>query len=88
MRADAKLTREEALRAADLKSQGWSLAQIQAKYHPDASLMCLSRAIKEVGESFARVEESRRTGDVSGLGCTEAVIALTAWRPKPKLEEK
>ena len=80
---EKKLTAEEMLRAADLKSQGWKLSQIQAAINPDASMMVFSRAITEVREAFARIEHYRQTGDASGLSCVEAVIALQAWQKPP-----
>jgi hypothetical protein len=74
---ETKLSGEEKLRACDLSRQGFTLEEIRAELlRWDVSLMCISRAVHDVADIFARIERARQSGDYSGLNVTETVVAL------------
>jgi hypothetical protein len=81
---ERKLSFEDILQAADLKSQGLKLWEIIGLLSLPVSIMTLSRAIRDAVAAQQRVAHARETGDCSGLTSIEAVIAITSWQPQQK----
>lgn len=72
----SKLSGHEKLAAHEYRRQGLTLYGIRAKLdRADVSIMCIHRAVKEVGEVFDRITEARRTGDYSRLDFMEVCAA-------------